>query len=233
MSNSIFRSSSLVRLKLTMFVLFSVGMAVALNANATRVNEDLPRAEKWNKFADDLYTLHQQRIKGRDVYTEEENGGYGGLRGDLEYYREVRYYDRKSGRLLSNIKRENKNPDNIHIIELYIYDEQGRIKREYTAAFLPTHRKAPYQTLINIHQYVDDLHGYRQFDASDDRLFESCAGKYFDEPVRILFDEAEIPDSSSQILDEGERQAYLACFEGLPKTAHPYINPLKEISMAH
>jgi len=203
------------------------------NTYAAPVEEDLYRADKWNKFADNLYALHEQRLKGLDVYTEEEDGGYGGLDGDENFYHEVRYYDRKSGRLLSNIKRENKNPDNIHVMELYIYDEQGRIQREYTAAYLPTHRKAPYQTLIDLHHYVDELHGYRQFDASDDRLFESCTGKHFDVPVRILYDEEDMPDRLSEIRDQTEREAYRSCFEDMPKTAQPYIDPLQEISMVH
>jgi hypothetical protein len=205
----------------------------SLSAYAEPVKEHQGRSNTWNKFADNLYSLHQQVMKSHDTYTEEEDGGYGGLRGDLNFYHEVRYYDRKSGRLLSNIKRENKNPDNIHIMELYIYDKKGRIQREYTAAYLPIHRKAPYQTLINIHHYAGELHGYREFDASDDLLFESCAGKYNNTPVRILFDEGEMPDTLSQIPDKTEREAYRACFDGVPKTARPYTNPLKDTAMLH
>ena len=92
---------------------------------------------RWNQFVKDLYSLHQHMIKDRDVYTRESNGGYGGLTNDLNFYREVKTFDKETDRLLSNIKWENKNPDNIHEIDINIYDNQGRIIRDYSAYYLP------------------------------------------------------------------------------------------------
>jgi len=209
------------------------GLYAAPEPGGTQVNEDLPRAKKWNRFADAIYELHQHRISKRRIYTEEEMGGYGGMTNDLNFFKEVKYFDTSSKRLLSTIKWENKNPDNIHVIELYIYDESGRVVREYTAAYLPVHRKAPFQTLINLHHYEDGLHGYRQFDASGDRLYEQCRGELSDKDIFISYEDYEIPDRVTSIQDKNLREAYRACFGDIPRSASPYTDPLKEISMVN
>lgn len=206
-----------------------VMVCLSLNVYGAPVKENSPRAARWNHFVDNLYELHQHIVKSREVRTEEADGGYGGVMNDLNFYREVKYFDVKSGKLLSNIKWENKNPENIHVIELYIYDTSGRIKREYIAAYLPVHRNAPYQTLITLHHYEDGLHSFRQFDASNDHLYEQCRGKFFNQEVWISWDDLEIPDTVAQIKDGMQREVYRACFANLPKTAGPYTNPLREL----
>mgnify|MGYP001820218046 FL=1 len=176
----------------TMVLLVSL-MGSMSGVQSETITVDHERVEKWNKFVQDLYSFHKERIKKQEVSIEERIGGYGGVTNDLEFYREVRYYAKDSGRLLADIKWENRKPDNLHSIELYLYDDKGRISRDYTAAYLPPYRNAPIQTLISIHRYKDGLHSSRQFDVSDNRIFEFCVGQYRGEKVHIVFDDYEIP----------------------------------------
>lgn len=212
-----------------MHTLFILMICLSLNVYGATVKEDMTRADRWNKFAVSLQTLSDQLIKAVDVRREESEGGYGGVTADLKFYKEIKSYNAKSGRLISKVQWENKHPDHLHTIEVYIYDESGRIKRDYSAAYLPVHRKAPYQTLINIHRYSDGLRGYRQFDASGDVLYEQCRGKYKNREVFISLEDYEIPDHPEQLPDKASRAAYRACFEGMPATAGPYLDPLQEL----
>jgi hypothetical protein len=195
------------------------------------VEEHMSKAEKWNHFAESLQTLSSHLIKITDVRKEELTGGYGGVTDELEFYRETKYYDIKTGKLISKVKMENKYPDRLHAIEVYIYDESGHVKRDYSATYLPVHRKAPYQTLINIYHYKDGLRGYRQFDASDDVLYEQCKGTYKNEEVLISLVDYEIPDHPGQLTDNTTQAAYRICFENMPATAAPYLDPLQEIPL--
>lgn len=201
-----------------------LGISCHLYAEDIKVNS--PEVARWNKFVEDILSQHKRMINNRDIYTKESYGGYGGVTDDLEFYREVMYYDRKTDKLLSNTKWGKNNPNNIHSIDIYIYDDQGRIKRDYSATYLPYHRNAPYQTLINIHHYNKKLHSIRQFDASDEHLSEYCTGTYNGRPVRIAFEDYEIPDSISEISEKSQRAAYLACFDKLTNSAGAYLNPL-------
>lgn len=194
-------------------------------SQAASINEDMTRRERLNQFVQSLYSFNTARIKGLEVIVEESTGGYGGVTNNLEFYRAVRYFDKKTGKLLADIKWESENPDNLHTIDVYIYDAQGRIEREYSAAYLPVYRKAPYVTFINIHHYGDGLHGYRQFDFADNRLFEFCAGEYLSQQVHIVLDEYEIPDSAAELPDAGQSAVYNACFGEIPTTVKSLLIP--------
>ena len=190
---------------------------------------DQVQVDAWNDFADALYRLHQHQVSEHNIRTRERIGGYEGSHlGDPEFYREVRYFDAASGRLLSTIQWERERPDVIHMIEVLIYDDKGRVERDYLAAFLPQFRNAPVQTLINFHRYEDELHGFRQFDASGNRIHEQCRGSYFGEKVFLLLDESDMPPYSDnpELFDS---PVYVACFEHLPLQAGRYLDPLKEI----
>ena len=193
----------------------------------SRMTEDPEHVRTWNRFADDLYRLHQQRVSGREIRTEESFGGYGGTVGDPEFYREVEYFDRATGRLLSRIQWERQNPDTIHVIEVFVHDSKGRVVRDYLAAYLPEFRNAPIQTLINLHGYDDQLHGFRQFDASGNRIYEQCRGEYLGTSVFISLDEDRLPPYGDDP-DLFESGPYLACFEYVPIQAGPYVNPLTD-----
>jgi hypothetical protein len=218
--------------------LFSLLLAVAglipiasVNAadkqSSVQVNDQQVHA--WNVFASSLYELHQHLVKTHDVRSQQRIGGYGGVSAGVNFYKELRTYDSKSGKLLSQIRWETAHPDRIHTIEVFIYDESGRLVRDYAAAYMPVFHNAPFQTLINLHYYNQDLHAYRQFDASDVLIYEQCKGRLLDQPVDISLDEERIPADAASIPDTRMRRTYSACFAALPTSARPYLNPLAEL----
>ena len=186
------------------------------------------RSKQWNDFIDNVYKLHVKRLDTVDHIIEETVGGYGGVTNDLEFYREERFYEKTSGRLLSVIRWEKKNPANLHEIELYVYDKEGRILREYAATFLPSRRAAPFHTLITQHYYSGDIHSFREFDASNDRLYEQC--QKISDPKHVYFalHYEDIPYSYRDI-EPSRQQQYRACFDQLAKTAVPFTNPMAEL----
>lgn len=211
--------------RLLIIIMLCAPATFAVNASAAAIKEGMTRGERLNHFVQSLYSFNKQRNSRLEVDIEESTGGYGGVTDNLEFYREVKHIDKKTGNLLANIKWETRNPDNLHTIDVYIYDAQGRIKREYSAAYLPVYRKAPYLTLINMHHYEKGLHSYRQFDFSDNRLFEFCAGNYLGEKIHLVLDEYEIPDSAAEFSDEIQRDVYTACFDAIPMSVAPYLAP--------
>ena len=134
-----------------------------------------------------------------------------------------------NNQVISSLQWEKENPDNLHGVVVNIYDDKGRLKRDYSASYLPVQRRAPYQTLINLHYYNKNLHSFRQFDALDNILYQQCEGTLNNKPVAIEFDYHEIPDSLDEIKEKALRQTYHACFKNAAITAEPYTNPLIEI----
>jgi hypothetical protein len=204
-------------------------IASPVHAEVQTFNEMLEqRSKQWNDFIDGIYKLHDKRIDSVDYITEETVGGYGGVTNDLKFYREERFYEKNSGRLLSVIRWERQKPDNLHDIELYVYDEKGRVLREYSATFLPSRRAAPFHTQITLHYYNDDIHSFREFDASNDHLYEQC--EKISDPKHVYFalHYEDIPYSYRDI-EPSRQQQYRACFDNLAKTAEPYTNPLAEL----
>ncbi len=202
-------------------VMFVTAVAVAKEDNTSvQVNEDEVR--RWNDFADGLYRLHRQQLAGRNVREAEQVGGYAGL---PEFYREVSYYDADTSRLLSRIQWERANPERIHTIEVYVYDARGQLTRDYMAWYLPHYRNAPRQTTINLHHYDGRLHGWRQFDASGNRIYEKCSRTPDEKPLFDLSGEdriAHAEDNPRSIVHSGE---YRRCFGNLPKTAGVFLQP--------
>lgn len=217
-------------LTVSMFMVTAVfsGQAAAKQEMA-HVKEDKTHITTWNAFADKLYQLHTQLIAGRDIRTEEKVGGYGGVaRSYPDFYREVKYYHRASGRLLSTIQWELENPEQIHTIEVFIHDQHGRVVRDYLAAFLPHFRNAPIQTLINFHNQDDELRAFRQFDASGARIYERCDGRLFDQHVQISLEDYELAAQGSYRPRVMDSEAYLNCFGELPVEAGDYLDPLAD-----
>jgi tetratricopeptide (TPR) repeat protein len=177
---------------------------------------------RWNAFADALLRLHEARIAGRDVRREERLGSYAGL---PDFYREVSYYD-AGGRRLARLQWERAHPERLHAIQVYVHDADGRLLRDYSASYLPIYRNAPIQTLVNLHSVNRGLRGFRQFDASGERLYEHCGGRYFDTPVNLALDSWELPYRPAAADDPLLYEAYLACFETLPVRAGRYLDPL-------
>ncbi len=189
------------------------------------------RHQLWNSFVDKLYVLHRKRLSDDNYYTTERIGGYGGQTNNLEYYREVHYYDRKSRQLLSIVKWNETYPFGIHMIDVFYYDEKGRVAREYSATYLPSRHTSPSETLVILHYYKNNLHSFREFDASNIHIYEQCNRIANDKALFALHFE-DIPDSVSQIEKE-KRDDYRACFDHVAESAGIYIDPMVELSPLH
>lgn len=189
---------------------------------AVSLTVDRNHVRRWNAFADALVALHQRQIEAHRVRTEESVGGYAGM---PEFYREVRYFDADSGRLLSKVQYEREGPGHVHAIEVYVYGPDGRLVRDYAAAFLPGYRNAPVQTLVNLHHYNGGLHAFRQFDASGARIYEACEGTWQGRTVRIRLFEDDLHDTEGDGARVMASPEYRACFEGLPLTAGRFLRP--------
>ena len=213
----------------------SIFLSQITGCEAQTVDEEAlpPHLEKLykrlNGFVDDLYKVHKRRLEGREFYTTEEVGGYGGLTDDLAFYNNVNYFDTKSKRLLSTIKWERVNPDNIHMIDLFVYDDHGQLKRNYAAAYLPTRRVSPLETSITLHYYKNNTYSFREFDAHDVLIYEQCNDLKDEEKIYFAFHYEDIPDSYQE-LDVEQRKIYRSCFEHASSTAEPYISPLNELA---
>lgn len=182
------------------------------------MTEDKTHVRNWNTFADGCLALHKQQLAEHQVREKTRVGGYAN---QPEFYTEHTYYDAKTGAMLSRLQWEKANPDRLHVCEVYVYDDQGRVVRDFAAAYLPEGRNAPVQTLVNLHQYNGDLHAFRQFDASGDRMYEFCEGKWNGKPVQLRLFEEELYGNS----DITSSPQYAACFEGLPAKPGEYLQP--------
>ena len=212
-------------------VMFIALLLITTNSSLTAANETLPAGilkhhQQWNGFVDKLYQLHRKKLNNHDYYTFERVGGYGGTTRNFEFYREVKYFDRKSRQLMSIIKWDNTYPFGIHMIDLFAYDKQGRVKREYSATYLPSRHISPFETLITLHYYKGDLHSLREFDASNILLYEQCIEMNNSNTV-FSYHYEDIPMSVSEV-EKDMQDAYRACFPEKNKTAEPYTDPLKD-----
>lgn len=220
----------------TLFSIFCVVWILLLNPvvslaknTSSGMQEDDKQINSWNQFAEQLYILHEHQITQHDTTQKITTGGY---MNNEEFYREVRFIDNNSGRLLSRVLWEIDNPQNIHEIEVFVYDYKGQLKRDFLAAFLPGHRNAPVTTLINFHYQNDELKSFRQFDASGDKIYERCEGKFFNKPLSISLEDVDFTgfnEESNKIFDSEE---YLACFERTPPVLGDYANPLFGITLS-
>lgn len=218
------------------------GWLVGTAALPAPAAERLSRDQRWNRFAEQVYALHQKIVAAHDVREVRRVGGYYRR---PEFYEEVRYLDAASGRLLSLIQWERERLEglwgsvlslfrgprpqrefrHIHSIAVNLYDEQGRVIRDYSATYLPDYHKVPTQTLIFLHAYPGGLHAWRGFDASGNRLYEGCRGELEGQTLDLSLD----GDDIARALDEAggpmETAAYRACFGTLPESAGPYLDP--------
>lgn len=189
------------------------------------IKEDKKQIRNWNDFVTDLYHLHLSETKKVDIKTNETIGGYGGEFSDKQFYREISYYNVENNNLISKIQWEVKNPDRIHTIEVFLYNDKNQVKTDYYARFLPYARNAPVQTLINIHNYNDNLHSFRQFDANGELIYETCRGQFFDQDINLHLDNEEILDFRNTAQDDFISETYSACFFHAEKTAKKYLRP--------
>lgn len=198
-----------------------VGLLLMGTAYAAEpMKEDNQHVRSWNAFADNVYQLHQKLSQVDGVSTKTHIGGYAGM---PEFYREERFYIGE--RLISKVQWEKAQENVLHSIEVFIHDDQGRVIRDYTAAYLPTYRNAPTQTLISLHRYHVQLHAFRTFDASGYRIIERCTGSLKDSEVNLLLDEDEIDAALGDPNSIMASDEYRACFGDLQTEAGKYLQP--------
>lgn len=217
---------------LLLIAVMSSPLVVNAKEQLYRQKEDKQHVRSWNRFADSLLKLHQYQLQQHNVRTTEESGGYGGLSSVPDYYREVSYYDKQSGKLLSRVQWEKDNPQVPHVIEVFVYDQHNELSRDYLVAWLPGFRNAPIQTLINLHNTSDNLRAFRQFDASGNRIYEFCEGSHFDSAVDISIEDYELSPFAPVKPAVMSSEAYTECFGILPVNAGVYLNPLSHLPLA-
>jgi hypothetical protein len=204
--------------------------AIAAEHIATMRVDD-QHVSTWNRFANSVHKLHRHLLSQHEITTREHNGGYGGYTGPRDYYHEVHYFDKNSGRLLSKVRWIKDKPEVVHTMEVYIHDKSGNLLRDYTVAWLPGSRNAPVQTLINLHNDNGELHAFRQFDASGERIYEQCREKGDNGDIIISLEDYELMSYTSNYRHpDMKTKVYAKCFNGVAKSVGKYINPLSEIS---
>jgi len=187
------------------------------------MKEDKAHIKHWNNFVKKLLVLHNKLIKGREVDIKTKIDGYST---HPKYYKEERYYDKKTGKLISQIQWERKNPKNVHSIEVYVRDNKGRVIRDYSVTYLPEYRNAPLQTLINFHGYGEKMHGFRQFDATGDLIYEQCEGTYKGKNIMHRMFEDMLVNGGPHANKIMASKPYKLCFNGvvikIKKNLDPY-----------
>jgi hypothetical protein len=186
---------------------------LAFLVNAHAASADNPAA-----FHQRVIALQQQQLAGHQVRSTEEQGTYEGAAGRGYRYIDTRYYDTASGNLLSHVRRDASNAELVHIVEVNIF-EQGRLERDFGSITLPWSPLHPVRTFINLHQYNDALHSFRQYDYYGEVGYEFCEGKLAGSPVHISLDDTDINTASTASI------AYKACFNGISKDWAQYKNP--------
>jgi hypothetical protein len=166
-----------------------------------------------------VYALHEQQIAQREIRTEEARGNYEGAAAARYRYVETSYYDMASGRLLSRVRRDAALPELIHIAEVNVYDDAGKLVRDFGSVTLPWSPLHPVRTFINLHHYNGGLHSFRQYDLIGEVGYEFCEGKLDNKPVRISLDGSDITPERTAI------PVYKACFDGMSKDWARYASP--------
>lgn len=188
-------------------------------SDAQSIQPQHDQVRQSNTFVEHLHKFHRQQIEGKKIRETEELGGYKDL---PQFYREVSYYDAANGRMLSRIQWERDNPERIHAIEVYVYDNQGRVARDYSAWFLPQFRNAPRETNINFYGYTDGVRAWRQFDVFGNRVYEKCnAGEQV--LVELWGDDISRAQDDPKSVVHGAD--YRRCFEALATTPGKYVVP--------
>lgn len=200
-------------------LLLAVFSAWAAGAQMKQMEVDEDHVTSWNRFAGKVYGLHQKQIAGREIRQTEVTDLYGGTAASGYAYKETSYHDARTGLLLSRVRVDRDRPKILHIVEVFVHDEQGRVARDYASIYLPWSQNAPMRTMINMHQYNSDLHAFRQFDASGNRIYEQCKGTHAGTPVEISLEQQDIGSHTTAT------DAYRTCFAGVQDTAGAYLIP--------
>lgn len=171
------------------------------------------------EFQRAVLALHEQQIGKQAVRTTKDEGKYAGSAAARYRYVETRYFDAASGRLISRVRRDAARPHAVHIIEVNVHDDAGRVVRDYGSIAPPWAPLQPSHSMINIHRYSGELHSFRQFNLAGTVAYESCAGMIDGRRVRIGLDGDDITPQAAAMPD------YRACFDGVDTDATKYLAP--------
>lgn len=207
---------------LILTLVFFIPFVSAYAAISQKARLQMTQNERWNLFFRKVYALHKKQIKGRKIRTVTRIGGY---RDDLEFYKEVKFFDADNGLHVSTIQWERRRPYRLHSVLVNIYNKRGKLLRDYSATYLPVHRATPIQTLINFHASNGKLHAFRQFDASGYLTYEACKGEYQGKKVNIGLEEDDFYGAEKEPDHVIHTPAYKACFTGIAKKPGLYLHP--------
>jgi Flp pilus assembly protein TadD len=183
-----------------------------------KAKENNTQVEQLNRFSDELLATLAHWQDTRQLTTSERIGSYKDL---PDYFREIEYTDKRSGKMLARIRWQRDQPELAQMIEIFLHDDQGRMQADYFVSYLIGHRNAPMFALINLYHGDDDLKAFRQFDIFGEKLFERCEGTYFDKVVDISIDEYAAGASTENVPEE----LLSACFGHLPSAPGKYVHP--------
>ena len=141
------------------------------------------------------------------------------------FYKEYKYINKKTGQVISQLQWEKAYPDNLHTIKVYVYDDYGRVVRDYRATYLPDYRDTPNQTQISFHVYNGLLRAIRRFDATGTRLLERCTGKFNAKKINIQLNKGEFNEKQFSKKGVIQSDTYKECFKGLPIATGKYLIP--------
>lgn len=166
-----------------------------------------------------VYVLHEQQIARHTIRTEEKTGDYKGAAAKGYRYRITSYFDAATGRLLSRVERNADLPEAIHIVEVNIYDADGKVVRDYFTSAPPWKPVHPSHAYLNLHNYNGKLHSFRQFELDGRVNYEACEGELDGKRVKISLDWTDIDEKSTA------SPAYRACFDGMSNDWQSHITP--------
>ncbi len=205
-----------------LLVQFNSSSVFAAEIKEEAMKQDNIHVRVWNAFAKKALKLHETLISQHPHKKVTKTGGYSHLPG---FYVEEQFKHKEHGKLISQVQWEKENPDVMHTVEVYVRDDDGRVLRDFQAAYLPHYHNAPNQTLISLHAYNDKLHSFRVWDASGYRIFERCMGKHKGKDVQLMLDEDEIANLDGLEGGTMESALYKKCFKGLPEEPGKYLTP--------
>lgn len=165
------------------------------------------------------YALHEKQVAQSTVRTTVETGKYNGMAAEGYTYQITSYFDAKTGKLLSKVQRDAALPEAIHITEVNIYDNQGRIVRDYVSIAPPWKPAYPSHAYLNWHHYSNALHSFRQFELDGQVNYEFCEGELNGKPVRISLPWDDMNKATTSTTE------YQACFGGMSPDWKPYLTP--------
>lgn len=213
----------MVRIQKIILIIFLLcAGAVQADSVMSSFNNNESEEKRWNRFADALYALHKKRINIKTLHIKERMGGYFRQK---NFYKEQSYYEKKTDKLLSRILWETQNPKNIHVIQVFFYDNKGRPLRDYSASFRIADHDDPATTEISLFDYPQGLRVFRQFNASNEITYEDCEGRWRGKPVNIELDVVDLEEFRDEPNTIMTTPQYRACFGRLPKSAASYIPP--------